>query len=135
MDGFLNFLADNCMIFLIVSGVLLFALIGFVVMGKKKKAESENKVVANAETNNEAQSAPQVAPQMSEPVSTMQNNNVAVNPTSAAPTAPADMNANPVTPASNPMGGQTAPVNEPMPEEPKVSDEPTLIIPDPSNKN
>ena len=37
MDSILNFLADNYLIFIIVSGVLLLALIGFIVSGRKKK--------------------------------------------------------------------------------------------------
>ena len=40
MDKVLNFLADNYLIFMIVAVVLLFALIGFIVDGKKKKQKN-----------------------------------------------------------------------------------------------
>ena len=37
MESIMNFLADNYKWFMIAAGVLLVALIGFLVMGKKKK--------------------------------------------------------------------------------------------------
>lgn len=46
MDKVLNFLADNYLIFMIVAVVLLFALIGFIVDGKKKKQKNAEVVPA-----------------------------------------------------------------------------------------
>lgn len=78
MDTLLNFLADNFKWFMIGSGVLLIALIGFLVGGdKKKKKESEDALLNNAmqdaadnmETqNNQSVVAPEVAPIMAENV-------------------------------------------------------------------
>lgn len=41
MDSFLDFLTDNYTYFLIAAGVLLLALIGLIVSGKKKKKEED----------------------------------------------------------------------------------------------
>lgn len=52
MDSILNFLADNYIWFMIGGVVLLFALIGFIIDGKKKNKD-ENKSVETPVTNNE----------------------------------------------------------------------------------
>ena len=56
-DNILNFLADNYLIFMIVAVILLFALIGFIVDGKKKKQKG-GEVVPGASV------PPQPAPAM-----------------------------------------------------------------------
>lgn len=76
MDSILSFLADNYKYFMIAAVVLLFALIGFIVDGKKKKKSEEVVPVPNADA--QAQAAAQVAP---------------TTPTPAAPVTPAPANA------------------------------------------
>ena len=126
MDGFLNFLADYYLIFLIVGGVLLFALIGFIVLGKKKQQEQNGNTEGDS-NQNATIAPPPVVPQTP-----------SVN-TPVAPAAPTPMPAqgvptNPSVPSAAPAPVNT-PVNVPMPEEETKSDEPTLIIPDPSSQN
>ena len=60
MDKVLTFLADNYLIFMIVAVILLFALIGFIVDGKKKK-QKEGEVVPGASVPPQAVPAEPVA--------------------------------------------------------------------------
>lgn len=60
MDNILSFLADNYKWFMLAAVILLFALIGFIVDGKKKKKSSEVVPVPNADA--QAQAAAGVAP-------------------------------------------------------------------------
>lgn len=60
MDSILSFLADNYKYFMIAAVVLLFALIGFIVDGKKKKKNEEVVPVPNADA--QAQAAQGMAP-------------------------------------------------------------------------
>ena len=66
MDSILSFLADNYKYFMIAAVVLLFALIGFIVDGKKKKKNEEVVPVPNADA--QAQAAQGMAP--TQPVQT-----------------------------------------------------------------
>ncbi len=132
MDSILNFLADNYLIFIIVSGVLLLALIGFIVSGRKKK-------------KGEVQTADPVAQPMQAPTPTDVNQmptpvDTTVAPVEpVAPVAPANQELTPEQQAL--MGNQAAAPVEPQPVaapveqpamEPVASDEPTLVINDPS---
>lgn len=60
MDSILSFLADNYKYFMIAAVILLFALIGFIVDGKKKKKNEEVVPVPNADA--QAQAAQGMAP-------------------------------------------------------------------------
>ncbi len=60
MDSILSFLADNYKYFMIAAVVLLFALIGFIVDGKKKKKNEEVVPVPNVDA--QAQAAQGMAP-------------------------------------------------------------------------
>ena len=60
MDSILSFLADNYKWFMLAAVILLFALIGFIVDGKKKKKNEEVVPVPNADA--QAQAAAGVAP-------------------------------------------------------------------------
>lgn len=60
MDNILSFLADNYKWFMLAAVILLFALIGFIVDGKKKKKSGEVVPVPNADA--QAQAAAGVAP-------------------------------------------------------------------------
>lgn len=60
MDNILSFLADNYKWFMLAAVLLLFALIGFIVDGKKKKKNEEVVPVPNADA--QAQAAITVAP-------------------------------------------------------------------------
>ncbi len=72
MDNVLNFLADNYKWFMIGAGVLLLALIGFIVDGKRKKKDDSSNTPASLPTNGQ--------------VNTVQNlNNQAVAQTPAGP--------------------------------------------------
>lgn len=66
MDSILSFLADNYKYFMIAAVILLFALIGFIVDGKKKKKNEEVVPVPNADA--QAQAAQGMAP--TQPVQT-----------------------------------------------------------------
>lgn len=73
MDNVLNFLADNYKWFMIGAGVLLLALIGFIVDGKRKKKDDSSNTPASLPTNGQ--------------VNTVQDlNNQAVAQTPAGPT-------------------------------------------------
>jgi len=50
MDGLMNFLADNYVYFMIGAGVLLLALIGFIVDGRRKKKKEEMNENMNAQS-------------------------------------------------------------------------------------
>ena len=47
MNKILDFLADNYVIFIVISGVLLLALIGFIVTGRKKKKGEVEEIYCN----------------------------------------------------------------------------------------
>ncbi len=126
MDSVLNFLADYYYIFIIISGLLLFALIGFIVMGKKK-AKQEREGVDPTQA----------------PVQTEVNANVGVPSETPAPAVTPEMqpttvvqNTAPVTPQVTPDPTQNLTMQDAQmmmpPEEEVKNDEPTLIINDPS---
>lgn len=93
MDNVLNFLADNYKWFMIGAGVLLLALIGFIVDGKRKKKDDSSNTPAQLPTNGQ--------------VNTVQDlNNQAVAQT---PAGPAQTN---VAAPAQPVAVQ-APVGEP----------------------
>jgi len=161
MDKLFDFLADNYIIFIIISGVLIFALIGFIVMGKKKeKATDDNKqetpVNNNQTVGESAQSVipqPEEAPMSVPPVEgTVESPNLQVTEetqTTEAPTLVIDTPEvqTPVV-ESQPIAMETQmPMQDAtlMPETPVVPevpvdgmqetqapDAPTLIIEDPS---
>ena len=81
MDNILSFLADNYKWFMLAAVLLLFALIGFIVDGKKKKKNEEVVPVPNADA--QAQAATTVAPTTA---------NASTEPAAPAPaaTAPAE---------------------------------------------
>ena len=118
MDGFLNFLADYYIVFIVISGLLLFALIGFVVMGKKKKTLPGQ---VNMEPTPENPGAP-VGPGVPAPGAPAPGAPVGPQPAPIQPTAPAQPEQQPQTLGDAAVGQQDQ----------MVSDEPTLIINDPS---
>ena len=76
-ETIMNFLADNYKWFMIGAGVLLFALIGFLVSGKKKKEDTNSGVTMNQNDFSQmgtmaqvqdAQAQPQVQPAVAQPV-------------------------------------------------------------------
>ncbi len=123
MDKVLDFLADNYFIFIVISGVLLLALIGFIVTGRKKK---------KAEVQTADPMAQPVAPEMP---SAPMDGEMPVAPTEAVTP---DMNASvtPDTVVSTDVSSVQDTVAEPQvsmePTIPSSSDEPTLIIEDKS---
>ena len=126
MDSVLNFLADYYLIFIIISGVLLFALIGFIVMSKKKPEDAgtaqETPGVPNAPQTQDTSVIPQ--PEMAQAVSSPQ-------PDMTAQMQNQTLNLE--TPAQAPVNQNSIEQQMAMvPEEPVRSDEPTLIINDPS---
>ena len=82
-DNILNFLADNYLIFMIVAVILLFALIGFIVDGKKKKQKG-GEVVPGASV------PPQPAPAMVNPGVAPQADTVTPAPAVAPAPAPVE---------------------------------------------
>lgn len=82
MDNILSFLADNYKWFMLAAVLLLFALIGFIVDGKKKKKNEEVVPVPNADAQTQAATtvAPTTANASTEPAA----------PAPAATTAPAE---------------------------------------------
>lgn len=145
-DTILNFLADNYLIFMIVAIILLFALIGFIVDGKKKKQKNTEVVPATnvppqpMPVNQNATVAPQAetvtpAPTMAAPVSEPSlsglestANDVTINTSEpVTPTAP-------VTPEvqSQPESIFNTPVSEPAVNTEIKVEEPTLVIEEPS---
>ena len=126
MDSVLNFLADYYLVFIIISGVLLFALIGFIVMSKKKPEDAgtaqETPGVLNAPQTLDTSVIPQ--PEMTQAVSSPQ-------PDMTAQMQNQTLNLE--TPAQAPVNQNSIDQQMAMvPEEPVRSDEPTLIINDPS---
>lgn len=113
MDSILNFLADNYTIFIIISVLLLFALVGFVVLGKKKK-------VVPGEVN--------MGPMTDQPVGPGGPAQPNVAPAMPAQTVPAP--ATPATPA--PATIEEAQMQMQAQEPVNKIDEPTLVINDPS---
>ena len=115
MDKVLDFLADNYFIFIVISGVLLLALIGFIVTGRKKK---------KAEVQTADPMAQPVAPEMP---SAPMDGEMPVAPTEAV---------TPDTVVSTDVSSVQDTVAEPQvsmePTIPSSSDEPTLIIEDKS---
>ena len=115
MDSILNFLADNYTIFIIISVLLLFALIGFVVLGKKKRAVP--KEVNMAPMPEQPVEGPAVGPTV-----------VPTAPTQAAPTTPAPVAPEMPAPATMAEAQMQMQAQEPV----NKIDEPTLVINDPS---
>lgn len=76
METIMNFLADNYKWFMIAAGVLLLALIGFLVSGKKKKGNEEPAPIPQTDFSQmgtmaqvqDAQAQPQVQPAVAQPV-------------------------------------------------------------------
>ena len=108
MDSVLNFLANYHLVFLIISVVLFFALIGFIVIGKKKSKEE-----GASQVEGETPAAPENA---TETASVFDDPNVATPSVPVEPVAPSVSE----TPS--------------MPETPVAPNEPTLIIPDPATQ-
>ena len=112
MDSVLNFLANNYLIFLIISGVLFFALIGFIVVGKKKaKEEGEGAEQPKEETKPEEMAS--------------LFGDSSINPPSV------DENAKPGEPTLVIPDPATEAAPE-TPSEPIDPDAPSLVIPDPA---
>lgn len=151
MDSLLDkigpFLGDYYVIFMIISGILLLALIGFVVTGKKKKTEgvqtADPMTQQPSASNAEMPSAPMGGEMPAEMSQAPEMNTAAVTPEATQPTL-ADV-ATPVEPVTPAPGASveamstpdTTSVVEPntVPMEPIApanSDEPTLIIEDKS---
>lgn len=141
-DNILNFLADNYLIFMIVAVILLFALIGFIVDGKKKKQKG-GEVVPGASV------PPQPAPAMVNSGMAPQADTVTPAPAVApAPVEPSlsglEATANDVTlNTSTPVTPQVAPATEapvesifntPAVESPvsATTEKPTLVIEEPA---
>ncbi len=127
MDDLLNFLADNYKWFMIAAGVLLFALFGFLMDGRKKKKEAASaQMPQNGQVNTvqnmnaQAQMTEQPAPQ------TQVAPTAAVPPVEQTPSLDV-LNGTPVTPA-NQSGDQLAfgPVEAPAPQVP--NEEEKLVI-------
>ena len=147
MDSLLDFLANYYVIFIVVSGILLLALIGFIVTGRKKKKEGVQTADPMAQQpsapNAEMPSAPMGGEMPAEMAPAPEMNTAAVTPEATQPTlADVASPVEPVTPAPSASveamaTPDTTSVVEPntVPMEPIVpanSDEPTLIIEDKS---
>ena len=143
-DNILNFLADNYLIFMIVAVILLFALIGFIVDGKKKKQKG-GEVVPGASV------PPQPTPAMANPGVAPQADTVTPAPAVAPAPAPVEPSlsgleatANDVTlNTSTPVTPQVAPATEAPVESifntpavdspvPATTEKPTLVIEEPA---
>ncbi|MBR4178727.1 MAG: hypothetical protein IKR57_05230 [Bacilli bacterium] len=130
MDSVLNFLADYYYIFLGVSVVLLIALIGFIAGSRKKKPEVQT-----------ASETAQPNMTQTEPMGVQVDTYAPVTPEVTPQAVPEPATLGPTMPIGNEVAAQ--PATQPMvndinvgmqlpPEEPVRSDEPTLIIEDPS---
>lgn len=119
MENVLNFLADYYLYFMIGAVVLLFALIGFAVQGRKKKVVDENPMTP---LNNVQPNVPVNNPMMSDVNAQMVNNNVEVNAMSnmntlieaQTPSTPITNNENMETLTLEPLSNE--PVNNNGPE-------------------
>ena len=131
MDSILDFLAENYLIFIIVSAVLLVALIGFIVMSKKKpEALAETPVPGGNPDGQTADTS--VIPQPDQTVP--ETPEVPVTPeTPVEATAPVEPVA-PVVPEAPVAPAQeiTQPAPEQLTPAEQAMNEPTLIINDPS---
>ena len=120
MDSVFNFLADNYYIFLGISVFLLFGLIGFIAGGRKKKTPEVATASATAQPSMNQTEPTGVQIDSFAPVTPEVTQATQVTPEVSAPVTPeltnTDINA-----------GMPLP-----PEEPVKSDQPTLIIEDPS---
>ena len=123
-ETIMNFLADNYKWFMIGAGVLLFALIGFLVSGKKKKEDTNLGVTMNQNdfsqmgTLDQNQVVAQTTPQfIQNPTPEVQQPVVQPAPAVGVPVAP-----EPVAPAApvNDTIFTGAPVNASEPEEEKL---------------
>lgn len=123
-ETIMNFLADNYKWFMIGAGVLLFALIGFLVSGKKKKEDTNSGVTMNQNdfsqmgTLDQNQVVAQATPQfIQNPTPEVQQPVAQPTPAVGVPVAP-----EPVAPAApvNDTIFTGAPVNASEPEEEKL---------------
>ncbi len=158
MDGILNFLADYYILFIILSVILLFALIGFIVGERKKNkagvqtASATDLPINNTDTpvqNPDVTIAPEAPVMMSEPVNSevVQMEVPGVNETEVSnePTLVIDEPVNQTntvvaeeTPVmmNEPVQMDSQIVNESPALESEVSNEPTLVIDEPAqNEN
>ena len=122
-DNILNFLADNYLIFMIVAVILLFALIGFIVDGKKKKQKNVEEVPG-------ASVPPQPTPAVANPNVAPQAETVTPAPTMASASEPSlsglEATANDVTiNTSVPVTPVT-----PVPEQPNVTPAQSEVVPE-----
>lgn len=122
-DTILNFLADNYLIFMIVAVILLFALIGFIVDGKKKKQK-------DVEAVPKVSVPPQPTPAVANPNVAPQAETVTPAPTMASASEPSlsglEATANDVTiNTSVPVTPVT-----PVPEQPNVTPAQSEVVPE-----
>ena len=131
MDSVLNFLANYCFIFLIISGVLLVALIGFAVKlkkdGKGEVAPVEGESAPNAEGTTEQGEA-------ITPPSVFDNPEPIAPPVPETPEVPSEPTLVIPDPATTPVVPEVPTVGDApmMGTEPVAPSEPTLVIPDPA---
>lgn len=122
-DTILNFLADNYLIFMIVAVILLFALIGFIVDGKKKKQK-------DVEAVPKVSVPPQPTPAVANPNVAPQAETITPAPTMASASEPSlsglEATANDVTiNTSVPVTPVT-----PVPEQPNVTPAQSEVVPE-----
>ncbi len=134
MDSVLNFLADYYLVFIGISVVLLFALIGFIVMSKKQPGDVAQMPSAEGETPSNTEDT-SVIPQPESaqaPVEMQMQTETQAQPTVQQPISQTDqsMPSEPTLVIENPVPEQD--MSMLPPEEPMPSNEPTLIINDPS---
>lgn len=137
MDAILNFLADYYIYFMIGAGVLLLALVGFIVDGKNKKKKNQEVVPTAPVTPEAGQTAqpetvlPEAAPMQATADTVTPVEEPSLSGLESTPTEPTLTIENSETPASEEptlVIGETPTIGETPSAEPAVAEEPTLVI-------